>query len=133
MWWENKGAGSYFFWRLPWLTAGVSDRSQAGPSCGGCACAISSSPLAHRGVKPGEAGAKGQQIDLINKPPLHTCLSESPTVLAHWYRGIFFRFLHQKHDPETTSGYFDIQDRGTDGKLGNSGGFEQDHVSGSHM
>lgn len=79
MWWETKVAGNNFFWRLPWLKAGVSGRSQAGPSCGGCACVTSSSPWAHRGVKPGEAEVKGHQVEVINKPQVNPLL-----VLAHF-------------------------------------------------
>lgn len=78
IWWEHQAAGNDFFWRPPWLKAGVSGRSRAGPSCGGCACVTSSSPWAHRGVKPGEAEAKGHQVGVINTHP-----RESPTVLAH--------------------------------------------------
>lgn len=49
-------------WRVPWWTAGASGRFQAGPSCGGSACATSWSPLTHREAGPGEAGGQRSTV-----------------------------------------------------------------------
>lgn len=53
---------------LPLWTAGVSDRSLAGLSCGGCVCGTSWSLLAHHEVEPGESKGRRQceQVKAMN-------------------------------------------------------------------
>lgn len=93
--WECKVAQNGF-WYSPWQTAGASGRFQAGPSCGGCACVTSWSPLARHEVRPRKAEAKDHRVEGINNPH-HTRLNESPTVTEEFSVSYIRHMIHKPH------------------------------------